>query len=284
MSINDLSSTLTYGEVLTRASLFLKESEKEPHLAEWLMKERFKFSLTDLVRKQRQVMPEEEKEHYIKDILEAADGKPVQYIVGHEWFYGRLFHVSKDTLIPRPETEEWFDHYIKTLPNRSLNVLDIGTGSGVLAISHKLERPQDKVTAVDISPETLTMAKKNAKELGADVTFLVSDMAEQVTGPFDLIVSNPPYIGSEELEDMDASVVAFEPRQALFAEDEGLFFYKKLAKTLPNILSDTGMIILEFGYKQGQVIKQLYEEAFPEARVEIKKDFSHHDRTLYIRR
>lgn len=248
------------------------------------MKERFKFSLTDLVRKQRQVMPEEEKEHYIKDILEAADGKPVQYIVGHEWFYGRLFHVSKDTLIPRPETEEWFDHYIKTLPNRSLNVLDIGTGSGVLAISHKLERPQDKVTAVDISPETLTMAKKNAKELGADVTFLVSDMAEQVTGPFDLIVSNPPYIGSEELEDMDASVVAFEPRQALFAEDEGLFFYKKLAMTLPNILSDTGMIILEFGYKQGQVIKQLYEEAFPEARVEIKKDFSHHDRTLYIRR
>lgn len=284
MSIKDLSSALTYGEALTRASLFLKKNGKEAHLAEWLLKERFDFSLTDLVQKQRHVMRTDEKEQFIKDILEAVEGKPVQYIVGHEWFYGRRFHVSQDTLIPRPETEEWFDHYIKTLPNRALNVLDIGTGSGVLAISHKLERPQDKVTAVDISPNTLNMAIKNAEEMEADVTFIISDMIKQVTGPFDLILSNPPYIGSEELQAMDDSVLAFEPHEALFAKDEGLFFYKQLAHTLPDILSQTGLIIMELGYKQGQAIKGLYEEAFPKAQVEIKKDFSGHDRTLYVRR
>ncbi|WP_161878753.1 peptide chain release factor N(5)-glutamine methyltransferase [Alkalibacterium sp. MB6] len=284
MSIKDLSSALTYGEALTRASLFLKKNGKEAHLAEWLLKERFDFSLTDLVQKQRHVMRTDEKEQFIKDILEAVEGKPVQYIVGHEWFYGRRFHVSQDTLIPRPETEEWFDHYIKTLPNRALNVLDIGTGSGVLAISHKLERPQDKVTAVDISPNTLNMAIKNAEEMEADVTFIISDMTKQVTGPFDLILSNPPYIGSEELQAMDDSVLAFEPHEALFAKDEGLFFYKQLAHTIPDILSQTGLIIMELGYKQGQAIKGLYEEAFPKAQVEIRKDFSGHDRTLYVRR
>src|SRR5690554_97647 len=242
MSSEAIKKASTYGEVLNRASFFLEKNEKSPHLAQWLLKERFSMSLTDILIKQRQDMSEEDKLIFIKDVLDAATGKPVQYIVGHEWFYDRKFKVTPHTLIPRPETEEWFDRYIKQLPNKSLRVLDIGTGSGVIAISHKLERKQDEVTAVDINEETLAVAKENAANLEADVIFQKSDMVKNVKGKFDLIVSNPPYIGKDEWQEMDESVLAYEPKEALFAEEEGLFFYKELACTLPPYLNEDGMI------------------------------------------
>lgn len=190
--------------------------------------------------------------------------------------------MTPDTLIPRPETEEWFHRYLKNLPEKALKVLDIGTGSGVLAVSHKLERPQDKVTAVDISPEALAVARKNAWNMGADVNFLESDVTEKVTGSFDLVLSNPPYISQNERSEMDESVLNFEPQLALFADDEGLYFYKKMAEALPRLMNKDGHIILEYGYRQGEQVKAIFEQAFPEADVVIWKDMSGHDRVLHV--
>lgn len=283
MSIDAVKKASTYGEVLNRASFFLDKNNINPHIAQWLMKERFSLSLTDLLVKQRREMREDDKVIYIDDILEAVKGKPAQYIVGHEWFYDRKFNVTPETLIPRPETEEWFDYYIKKLPDKPLRVLDIGTGSGVLAISHKLERPHDDVTAVDINEDTLTVAGQNANRLNAAVHFKKSDMAKGVDGTFDLIISNPPYIGEEEMAEMDASVLTFEPKEALFAENEGLYFYEELARSLPERLNEKGMIILEIGYKQGPAVKALFTETFSDASIEIWKDFNKHDRVVCIK-
>lgn len=283
MTIKFIREASTYAEVLSRASSFLNDSSKEPHLAEWLMKERFDLSLTDLTRLYRQEMSEERKDQFIKDITEASQGKPPQHIVGHEWFYDRKFKVTDATLIPRPETEEWFDRYIKRLPQRPLRVLDLGTGSGVLAISHKLERPQDSVVAVDISQKALEVARSNARILDANVTFVESDMMDKVEGTFDLILSNPPYISQSERSEMDESVIDFEPHIALFAEENGLYFYKKIAAESVGRLNPGAVMILEFGYNQGPSIKAIFKHYYPKAGIEIQKDFNEHDRTLYLK-
>lgn len=284
MTIEFIREASTYAEVLSRASSFLKQNAVDPQIAEWLIKERFDLTLTDLVRLQKHQMNRVDIDQFIEDIKEAGYGKPPQHIVGHEWFYERKFKITEHTLIPRPETEEWFHNYIKQLPDKPLRVIDLGTGSGVLAISHKLERPQDEVTAVDISPDALDVARINAERLNATVTFIESDMMKNVEGTFDLIVSNPPYISHAEHAVMDQSVIQFEPHLALFAEEEGLFFYKQIAKEARDKLTPEGQMILEFGYKQGPQIKALVQKYFPDAVVSLEKDFSMHDRILRLKR
>lgn len=283
MTIELFKETFTYAEVLSRASAFLKKSQRDPQIAEWLMKERFALSLTDLVRLRNQVMDEKDKGQFNRDIIEAGKGRPPQHIVGHEWFYDRKFIISESTLIPRPETEEWFERYISALPREPLRVIDLGTGSGVLAISHKLERPQDEVIAVDISQEVLTVARSNAESLGADVLFIKSDMLDEVSGTFDLIISNPPYISQSERNVMDESVIAFEPHLALFAEDDGLYFYKSIAEKSVDKLKPGGQIILEFGYRQARKIVDIFKQYYPKAQITIEKDFNMNDRTLHLK-
>jgi len=283
MNTKPRNDATTYAEVLSWASSFLEKNKRDPQIAKWLMKERFGFTLTDFVFLQNKVMDERDKEIFIRDIKEAGKGRPPQQIVGHEWFYDRQFKVTEATLIPRPETEEWFHQYITQLPKRPLRVLDIGTGSGVLAVSHKLERPQDEVIAVDISPAAIEVAKMNALNLGADITFCLSDMMAEVEGTFDLILSNPPYISQSERSVMDESVIAYEPHIALFAEEEGLYFYKKIAADAVSKLNQNGYMILEFGYRQGEQIKKLFQTYFPEAEISLAKDFNQHDRTIHLR-
>lgn len=283
MSIDAFNEASTYMEVLNWASSFLEKNNKQPHIAQWIMRERFNLTLTELMNRSRSTMSADKKSQYIEDLKKAVEGYPPQHIVGHEWFYNRKFTVTKDTLIPRPETEEWFHRYIKMLPEKSLSVLDLGTGTGVLAISHKLERPQDQVTAVDISESALEIASENAKTLNAEVCFIKSNMTAEVSGKFDLILSNPPYIGENELKDMDESVWKFEPHQALFAEEEGLHFYRILAEATPSFLNPGGQMIFECGFKQGETIRALFETYFPKAAVEIWKDFNALDRALYLK-
>ncbi|PRY82105.1 peptide chain release factor N(5)-glutamine methyltransferase [Alkalibacterium olivapovliticus] len=282
MSINHSDQDKTYGEVLNRASSFLKQRDKDTHIAEWLMKELFNWNTTQLITKRFQPISDSQKINYLSAVNKCATGIPPQHVVGHEWFYDRKFKVTSDTLIPRPETEEWFDRYIRTLPEHPLSVLDIGTGTGVLAISHKLERPQDRVTAVDISPEAITVAEENAKRHNADVTFLVSDLTQEINQRMDLIISNPPYISKQEKNVMDDSVILHEPHLALFAEDDGLYFYKKLAEQLPGIISPEGVIVMEYGYRQGQQVRALFQSAFPEADVTIWKDMSGNNRAIVV--
>lgn len=277
------STSRTYREVLQWASSFLEKSGRESSAAEWLLRERFDLNKTVLIKLYRQIMLEEEKQQFLEDVQAHATGIPVQHIVGHEWFYGRKFNVSPDVLIPRPETEELVELFLKEAPPSSLNVLDIGTGSGAIAVTVKKERPQDNVTATDISAEALTIAQKNAREVGAKIVFAQGDLAKPIKGQtFDVVMSNPPYIAKREVDVMDEVVLNHEPKLALFAEENGLAVYRKLANELPSVMKESGKIYLEIGYQQGEAVKKLFQESFPDATVAIIKDMAGRDRIVRI--
>jgi release factor glutamine methyltransferase len=281
--MKQLFEQTTYQEVLNWASSFLEENGKEPEAAKWLLRERLDWSTTDLVRFGRSDMPNSEKEQFKKDIKKYLKGYPVQHIVGHEWFYHRKFKVTSDTLVPRPETEEWLHRVLTTLPDELYTVVDIGTGSGILGITYKLERKNDRVIATDISKAALKIAEQNAKLHEADIAFRLGDLTEPIKNEkVDIVLCNPPYIGVEEKNVMDESVIEHEPESALFAENNGLALYQRLAKELPMIMKDKGQIFLEIGYLQGEAVTQLFQQAFPHALVEVWKDYASLDRVVHI--
>ncbi|MCA9765459.1 MAG: peptide chain release factor N(5)-glutamine methyltransferase [Carnobacterium sp.] len=279
-----MTSNETYREVLNWASSFLEAANQEKNAAEILIRERLEWSKTDFILQLDQFITPEIKKQWIKDIKEYSTGIPLQYLLGYEWFFDEKFKVTSDTLIPRPETEEIVDKFLKEQPKKSLKVLDIGTGTGVIAITIKKKRQQDEVTAIDLSKEALAVAKENGANLQAAIRFLLGDLTEPVKKEqFDVVISNPPYIGVDEKKYMDDSVLNYEPELALFAENNGLAVYQRLAKELPAILKPDGQIYLEIGFKQGLAVKTLFQKAFPKADVIIEKDMSGQDRLLKVK-
>lgn len=273
----------TYYGVLQRASSFLREIRRSSFVAEWLMRERLEWTKTELILNYKNEMPADQIQQFEADFKQFLEGKPMQQIIGHEWYFERKFKVTSDTLIPRPETEEWQNRVLESLPNEELDVLDIGTGTGVLTITHKLERPKDTVTATDISPEALEVAKENAKDLEAAITFKLGNLLEPVQGKqFDLILCNPPYIGQNEMNEMDSSVLEHEPKKALFAKEDGLAIYKELAESIAEHLKPEGQMYFEIGYQQGKAVTNIFKQALPNAKVECWQDFSKLDRVVAI--
>lgn len=247
------------------------------------MRERLDWTKTELVMNYRNTMPYDQKEQFAVDFNAFLEGLPMQQIIGHEWFYERKFKVTTDTLIPRPETEEWLDRVLSILPKAPLNVVDIGTGTGVLGLTMKLERPENYLTLTDISEDALEVAKENAQTLGAEVSFKQGDLLEPLKGEtFDVVLCNPPYISEDEKTVMDQSVLDHEPQSALFAEEDGLAIYKRLAASIEDYLNPNAQIFLEIGYKQGESVSQIFKEAFPNAKVEVWKDFNQNDRVVAI--
>ncbi len=220
-------------------------------------------------------------EHVVNDLaLEGLlqrreSGEPLAYILGYREFFSRRFRVDSNVLIPRQETEVLVETALE-LPVDRLKALDIGTGSGCIAITLKLERPNWEVWATDISSSALQVARENAETLGADITFRHSNLLEQLAGEkFDLIVSNPPYIGRNEI--IPREVREFEPDSALFADDNGLAIYRQLAATIKDHLTPGGRVILEIGQEQGLAVSALYPGS------EIIKDLSGNDRVVMWR-
>lgn len=279
-----MNTNSTYREVLKWASSFLEASGKEGIAAERLLMERQQWNRTDFVLHLNEEMPSDSKRQLIEDVAEHGGGRPIQHILGYEWFCDLKLKVTHDTLIPRPETEEIVDKFLQqTKQDDSLKVLDIGTGTGAIAIVAKKQRPNDDVTGTDLSPKALAVAKENAEANGVAVRFLEGDLTAPVKDEkFDVILSNPPYIGEHEKNVMDQSVLDYEPPMALFAENDGLFIYQRLAKELPRLLNPNGKIYLEIGYQQGEAVKELFQKAFPEALVQIEKDLSGLDRLISV--
>lgn len=193
--------------------------------------------------------------------------EPLAYLTGYREFRGREFGVDPSVLIPRHETEELIEAALEwgVDENRQSEIvnrkcLDLGTGSGIIAVTLKLERPAWEVTAVDVSPEALATASANARFHGAAVRFLLSDAFSALLGEsFDLIVSNPPYIGDEE--ELPPEVREHEPSTALFSGPTGLEFYARLANEAPNHMEDGGLLLLEVGHRQAQEVIALFEGA-----------------------
>jgi len=210
-----------------------------------------------------------------------AGGEPLQYVMGKTYFRDHLFEVNSETLIPRPETEELVELVLEKA-SENASVLDVGTGSGCIPISLKLERPSLLVEAWDISEGALVMARQNAETLQAAVSFQQQDIFAWPTskGGWDIIVSNPPYVTEEEKKEMANHVLDFEPHLALFVPNEdALQYYVALADFAIERLSDGGYLCLEINQYFGtQTVELLFSKGFQE--VQLKKDFKGNDRMI----
>lgn len=227
---------------------------------------------------------------YLKDkdldtaLKELESGIPVQYIVGNTNFYGYDFKVNRNTLIPRFETEllvEKTYNYIKKYFNKDkVKILDIGTGSGCIAITLNKLLDDSDVTGVDISSETLEVAKENNISNNANVKFIESDLFSNVNERYDVIISNPPYISYDE-EIMDI-VWNNEPHLALYAPDNGLYFYDKIIKDSSKYLNDKFIMAFEIGYKQGEDIVKIVNKYYKDINISVEKDYSGRDRFVFV--
>lgn len=208
-------------------------------------------------------------------------GEPLAYITGVAAFYGLELRVNPHVLIPRQDTEVLCEAAIAHV-RPGARVLDLCTGSGALAIAIKIRCPQALVTATDISPDALAVARANAKRLGADVDFCCGDLFGAVSGErFDVILSNPPYINDLDMRSLQREVT-HEPQLALRGGEDGLDFYRRIAASLPAALTPTGVALLEVGYDQAQAVSGLLRQALPDGIVAITKDLSGIDRVVSI--
>lgn len=240
------------------------------------------FSFTDFVFALQQEVTEEE-ELFVEEIFQQlAAHKPAQYIIGQADFYGMQLKVDERVLIPRPETEELVELILAENPETNLSVLDIGTGSGAIALALAKNRPAWSVTAVDISQDALDLAKENAKNQNLQIFLKKSDCFTEISEKYDIIVSNPPYISREDESEVSLNVLHSEPHLALFADEDGLAIYRRIAEDATDYLKDGGKIYLEIGYKQGQSVPELFRKYLPEKRVRILKDQFGQDRMVVV--
>ena len=214
---------------------------------------------------------------------ELVAGKPIQYITGKTWFMGEPYIVNEQVLIPRPETEELVDWVIEyaAIKGKALRILDIGTGSGCIAIAIKKALPEATVAAIDISPSAIKIAATNATALKADIEFTSLDILNTafLPGQYDVIVSNPPYIPMGEMKNMDLQVTDHEPNIALFVPDEDpLVFYKAIARLAKLHLSPNGQLFFEIHYDQGDAMIKLLDEMHFHA--ELRTDLFGKDRMV----
>ena len=240
------------------------------------------LSFTDFVFALQQEVTEEE-EVFVKEIFQQlATHKPAQYIIGQADFYGMQLKVDERVLIPRPETEELVELILAENPETNFSVLDIGTGSGAIALALAKNRSAWSVTAADISQEALNLASENAKNQKLNIFFKKSDCFAEISEKYDIIVSNPPYISREDESEVGLNVLYSEPHLALFAAEDGLAIYRRIAEDAKDYLKDGGKIYLEIGYKQGQSVPELFRKHLPEKRVRTLKDQFGQDRMVVV--
>ena len=282
---------MTYEELWHRLTHIYDAGEAKA-IVRWVLDVRFDMSWTDILCGKVTELSAHDQTELEKIMQRVEKGEPVQYIIGVADFFGRQFHVEPGVLIPRPETEElcrWIlasdkhglTRTVREIPHQSdAHILDIGTGSGCIAITLALELPDDKVTAWDISDDALRIASENAKQLGADVVFDKQDVLNisltshlsPLTSHYDLIVSNPPYIQPIECDEMAKNVLDYEPQIALFApEDNPIVFYQCIGDYAWQHLNPGGLLFFELNpLTADQVCDSLRMTGFKE--IEIHKD------------
>ena len=273
-------------QAITKACLLLRRQGKEESLARFLLMyildespQLFSNSLSEQMSKENEDKYFSLIEKHIKEDV------PLSHLVGFEYFYDRKYKVTKDVLSPRMETEELIYRvveYVKSTKKNNLKILDLCTGSGIIAITLKKELSQFSIDVVasDISEEAIKVAKENAQSHDATIKFIQSDIFNNIADKFDIIVSNPPYIDRKDEVTMQDNVLKYDPHLALFAEEEGMYFYRKIIEQANDYLNENGVIFFEIGYDQKDKIIKLADLNGYSA--EVYKDINGRDRMAFL--
>lgn len=260
----------------------LSQDLEEPFALEFVWRNLHELTKLQWLNLQREAISDTDLAALTSVAQRLKNNEPPQYIVGWAEFCDLKLAVDERVLIPRPETEELVQMILDENEQDRRTVLDIGTGSGAIALALAEKRKEWEITASDVSEKALELAQLNAKRHQISLNFILSDVFENIQGQYDIIVSNPPYIAFDETYEMDQSVIRFEPDSALFAEKQGLAIYQNIAEAAHQFLNPQGKIYLEIGYKQGLAVKDLFEKAFPTKKVRVHRDIFEKDRMISV--
>ena len=273
-------------QAITRACLLLRRQGKEESLARFLLMYILDENSQEFTNNISEQLTKEKEELYFSLIDKHIEKNvPLSHLAGFEYFYDRKFKVTKDVLSPRMETEELIYkviEYIKSINKNNIKILDLCTGSGIIGITLRKELgfKSLEVVASDISEEALKVAKENAIMNEAEVKFIQSDIFENINEKFDIIVSNPPYIAYNDKITMEDNVLNYDPHLALFAEEEGMYFYREIVENSKEYLNKDGMIFFEIGYDQREkILKLANDNGF---KAEVYKDINGRDRMAIL--
>ena len=250
-------------QAILKACLLLRRQDKEESLAKFLLMYMLDETTEQFSNKLSEELSVEQENKYFDLINKNInEDTPLSHLVGFDYFYDRKFKVTKDVLSPRMETEELIYkvlEYIKKSKKDSFRILDLCTGSGIIAITLKKEivEKYTEIVASDISEKALSIAIENANNNNANITFIKSDLFDNISGKFDLIISNPPYISYKDKITIKDNVLNYDPHLALFAEEDGIYFYRKIIEKAVHYLSKDGVIFFEIGYDQKEKILEL---------------------------
>ena len=273
-------------QAITKACLLLRRQGKEESLARFLLMYILDESPQLFSNNLSEQMSKENEDKYFSLIEKhIKEDVPLSHLVGFEYFYDRKYKVTKDVLSPRMETEELIYkviEYVKASNKNNFKILDLCTGSGIIAITLKKELDQFSidVLASDISEEAIKVAKENAQSHDATIKFVKSDIFNNIDDKFDIIVSNPPYIDRKDEVTMKDNVLKYDPHLALFAEEEGMYFYRKIIEQANDYLNENGVMFFEIGYDQKDKIIKLADINGYSA--EVYKDINGRDRMAFL--
>ena len=273
-------------QAITKACLLLRRQGKEESLARFLLMYMLDESPQLFSNSFSEQMSKENENKYFSLIEKhIKEDVPLSHLVGFEYFYDRKYKVTKDVLSPRMETEELIYkviEYVKASSKNNFKILDLCTGSGIIAITLKKELSQFSIDVVasDISEEAIKVAKENAQSHDATIKFIQSDIFDNIADKFDIIVSNPPYIDRKDEVTMQDNVLKYDPHLALFAEEEGMYFYRKIIEQANDYLNENGVIFFEIGYDQKDKIIKLADLNGYSA--EVYKDINGRDRMAFL--
>ncbi len=270
----------TISEILNQSiDQFKKYNIENPQLnAEHIISHVLGINKSDLYLNSRDILDNEKSDLIEQLILKRTKYEPLQYILGETEFYGCKIKVNPDVLIPRPETELLVE---KVLQEDFSSILELGTGSGAIAIALAKQMKNILIEATDISKKALNTARQNAELNNVSINFIQSDIFENIKSKYDIIVSNPPYISKKEYDKLAFEIKDYEPEISLLAKDEGLFYYKKILANAKDCLTDKGKIYFEIAYNQAEKIKEIAKEnGFDD--INIFKDLNSFDRIMKI--
>ena len=260
----------------------IKDKHESDILVKMLLKKYLNIDLTNLIINPEIKLNFVQKNSLNKAINRLNKNEPIQYILEETEFYGYNFYINKDVLIPRPETEELVDIFLKEINNANLKILDLCTGSGCIAITLDKKLKNAEIYGIDVSKKALKVAKKNADQLKSKAKFLELDILKQIpkVNDIDIIISNPPYILKKEKKLMHDRVLKYEPEIALFVDTNNpLIFYEKIIFIAKNVLNKKGKIYLEINESLGQKVKELFEKN-KFMKIKLVKDFNNKERYI----